>query len=343
MKNFILFLLVITSCFFSGCKTSSKNVLHVFIWSEYLKPNLIEQFEKEYDCEVVIDTFDSNETMYAKLKLGDGGYDLVFPSNYFIEIMQPQGMLQKLDKNKIENLKNLDTSYLTKVNKELLDNGVPYMISSSGIIYRKDKIPNFDPSWDIFSNSAYKGRMTMLNDSREVFAAALSYLGLSINTTNEEEIQKATDQILNWKKNLAKFESEQYKNGVASAEYILAQGYNGDSLQVIQEIANVSFAYPKEGISLSIDFAAVPSNATNSDLAYAFINFLLRPEVAAENMEYTRFLSPNKPAYALLPETLASNPVMFIPQDVFDKAELIQDLGKNNSLYNKAWDRIKTE
>jgi spermidine/putrescine transport system substrate-binding protein len=281
--------------------------------------------------------------MYAKLKLGDGGYDLIFPSNYFIEIMQPQGMLQKIDKSKLENLKNLDTSYLTKVSAEILEVGVPYMMTSSGIIYRKDKIPDLDPSWGIFGNSAYKGRMTMLNDSREVFAAALSYLGLSINTTNEEDIQKATAQILDWKKNLAKFESEQYKNGVASAEYIVAQGYNGDSLQVMQEVANVSFAYPKEGISLSIDFAAIPANAPNSDLAYAFIDYLLRPEVAAENMEFTYFFSPNKPAYDLLPKTLASNPVMFIPKDVFNKAELIRDLGKNSVLYNKAWDKIKAE
>lgn len=343
MRNAILLLLAAAACVFSGCKTAPKNTLHVFIWSDYLKSSLVERFEKEYDCAVVLDTFDSNETMYAKLKLGGGGYDVIFPSNYFLEIMQPQGLIKNIDKSRIENLKNLDASYLIKASAEMLDFGVPYMMSSSGIIYRTDKVTDFDPSWGVFGNTAYKGRMTMLNDSREVFAAALSYLGYSINTINDEEIQKAAGQIQVWKKNLAKFESEQYKNGVASAEYILAQGYNGDSLQVIQEVANVAFAYPKEGISLSIDFAAIPSDAPNTDLAYEFINFLLRPEIAAENMEFTCFLSPNLPAYALLPQALASNQVLFIPKDVFAKAELIRNLGKYGVLYNRAWDKVKAE
>jgi spermidine/putrescine transport system substrate-binding protein len=318
-------------------------VLHVFIWSDYLKMDLIERFERENHCSVVVDTYDSNESMYAKLSLGGGGYDVVFPSNYFMQIMIPRGMVMKLDKSKLDNLKNLDQSYLTRLDPNFLDYGVPYMISSTGILYRKDRMEEFDPSWGVFGNSDYRGRMTMLNDNREVFAAALSYLGYDINTINKDEIEEAVKLILEWKKNLAKFEGEQYKNGIASAEYLASQGYNGDGLQVMQEVPQVGFAYPREGISVSFDFAVIAPDSPNADLAYRFIDFLLEPEVAAENMEFTFFLSPNKAAYSLLPEDLAHNPVMFIPQEAFKKAELIRDLGPDNSLYHGAWDKIKGE
>jgi spermidine/putrescine transport system substrate-binding protein len=343
MKNLIFVLCLAIACLFTGCQTNPKNTLHVFIWSDYLKSDVFERFQREYDCEVIVDTYDSNEAMYAKLKLGGGGYDVIFPSNYFMEIMQPQGMLKKIDKSKIANLNNLDPRYLKKIESDLLDFGIPYMMSSTGLLYRKDKIVNFDPSWGVFGNSDYKGRMTMLSDIREVFASALSYLGYSVNTTNEEEIKEATSQILAWKKNLAKFESEQYKNGVASGEFIISQGYNGDSLQVMRENPSVAFAYPKEGISMSMDFAAIPVDASNPDLAYAFVNYLLKPEIAAENIEYTYFLSPNVPAYALLPAALANDPVLFPPDEILEKAEFIHDLGAKGSLYNRAWDKIKAE
>jgi spermidine/putrescine transport system substrate-binding protein len=345
MRNFIFFLLATTAFLLGGCQSDSSRVLNVFIWSDYIKTDLIERFEKKYDCNVVVDTYDSNESMYAKLSLGGGGYDVIFPSNYFMQVMVPQGMVKKLDKSKIDNLKHLDPSYLSRLTTDFLDFGVPYMISSTGILYRKDRIKQFesDPSWSIFGDSEYKGRMTMLNDSREVFAAALSYLGFDINTTNKDKIQQAIKVILNWKKNLAKFESEQYKTGIASAEYLVSQGYNGDSLQVMQEISELGFAYPKEGISVSVDYAVISADTPNPDLAYQFINFLLEPEVAAENMEFTYFLSPNKAAYELLPDHLAQNPVMFIPKQIFDKAELIRDLGPNNTLYHQAWDKIKAE
>jgi len=339
----MILLSAVVACFMTGCQAPPKNALHVFIWSDYLKPDIIESFQKECHCDLIIDTFDSNEAMYAKLKLGGGGYDLIFPSSYFLEIMQRQGMVKKLEKSKIGNLVHLDPDYLKKIPPERLDVGVPYMVSVAGIIYRTDKVALVERSWGLFGSNEHKGRMTMLNDIREVFASALLYLGYSVNTTKEEEIKNATSQILEWKKNLAKFESGQYKNGIASGEYVIAQGYNGDSLQVMQENPYIAFEYPKEGISLAIDFAVIPADASNIDLAYAFINYLLRPDIAAKNMEFTYFLSPNVPAYALLNPALTSNPAFFLPKEILEKSELIHDLGSKGTLYNRAWDKIKAE
>lgn len=343
MKKYLLSLLtmVFSLVAFTGCQNSSGPELHIMIWSDYVKPELIERFQDEHQCRVVMDTFDSNESMYAKLKLGRAGYDVIFPSNYFVNIMAQQEMLQPLDVTQIPNAQNLDPHYLKRVDPSLLNYGIPYMVSSAGIVYRTDKVAHLEPSWGIFGKPDYKGRMTMLNDVRETIGAALKFLGYSANTTNATEIDEAARLIINWKPNLAKFESEQYKAGIASAEYLIVNGYNGDALQVMKENPNVGFVYPQEGITFSMDFMVIPQNAPNRELAHAFINYLLEAEVAAENIEHSLFFSPNKAAYEKLPEELRNNKVLFLPDDVFENAELIDYLGEKGILYNKAWDKIK--
>lgn len=343
MKRYFLSLLamVFSLAVFTGCQNASGPELHIMIWSDYVKPELIERFQNEHQCRVVMDTFDSNESMYAKLKLGHAGYDVIFPSSYFVHIMAQQGMLQPLDVTQISNAKNLDPHYLKRLDPVLLNYGIPYMVSSAGIIYRKDKVANLDPSWGVFGRSDYKGRMTMLNDVRETMGAALKFLGYSANTTNPAEVDEAAQLLISWKPNLAKFESEQYKAGIASAEYLIVNGYNGDALQVMKENPNVGFIYPKEGITFSVDFMVIPKEAPNSKLAHAFINYLLEADVAAENIEHSLFFSPNKAAYEKLPEELRDNKVLFLPDDVLDQAELIDYLGEKGILYNKAWDKIK--
>jgi spermidine/putrescine transport system substrate-binding protein len=324
----------------SSCSSSDKD-LQIYIWGDYIKPELIERFESENGCSVIVDTFDSNESMYAKLNLGASGYDLIFPSNYFADIMQKQGMLEEIDATMIPNFHFIDATYLKMLNFSKGIYGVPFTVSYSGIAYRNNRIKNPDQSWSIFDRHDLKGRMTMLNDLREVLGAALKFLGFSINTINPIEIRQATNILIEWKKNLAKFESEQYKNGIASAEYLVVQGYSGDILQVMQENPNVSFFLPKEGSVISIDVIALPRDAYNKKLAYAFINFLLDPEVAAENMAYTRFVSPNSGAYEKLSPQLKNNPALFPPKEILDKSELIKNLGSHAELYNRAWDQLK--
>lgn len=338
LSSTILLMLIAISC-----NTSSLPELHIFIWSDYIKPELIEKFKEKYHCQVIVDTYDSNESMYAKLKLGAGGYDILLPSNYFMELMKNQGMLQPLAREMIPNLKNLDPTYTGLVDPTFLDYGVPYNISVAGLAYRTDKVKDMEASWSIFGKSEYRGRMTMLNDIRETIGAALRFLGHSVNTLNPKEVNAAVDLLIDWKKNLAKFESEQYKNGIANAEYLIVHGYNGDILQVMQEKKDIAFEYPKEGVMLSMDLMVIPKDAPNRDLAHAFINFLLEDAIAAENMAFTFFLSPNSAAYAMLPENLRNNTSLFPPADVMKKVELIRDLGEQGLIYNKGWDRLKSE
>jgi len=335
-----LFLLFLSLCFLVSCG-SKKETLHIFVWADYIKPELVERFEKEHDCSVIIDTFDSNESMFAKLKLGATGYDILVPSNYFLDVMQKADMLQPINRQALTNVKYLDPQIASLVGKSSMRYGVPYMMTPTVIAWRKDKYDLASPSWDVFANQSLKGRMTMLNDPREALGAALKFKGYSANTKNIKELNEAVEQLILWKKNLAKFESEQYKNGIASGEYVVVQGYSGDILQVMEENAAVDFGLAKEGTTTSIDFLVIPKKAQNVALAHEFINFLYDPEIAKENMNFTSYMCPNPQAIALVDARLKKVFEYYLQQEALDTLELIQDLGPMTQAYNKAWDEVK--
>ncbi|WP_282753599.1 ABC transporter substrate-binding protein [Desulfuromonas thiophila] len=338
MKSVLL--MMVTLLALCGCE-KDKPVLHLYTWSDYIKPELVQQFEAEQGCRVVMDFFDSNEAMFAKLKAGATGYDLIFPSSYMVAIMQQQNMLQPLDHNRLPNLKHIDPVYLRFTEDEAMHHSVPYMVSNAGIGYLKSRVADFEPSWTMFGRADLAGRMTLLNDMRETLGAALKTLGYSLNTVNEQELTEARDLVIAWKRNIAKFETDQYKNGLVSAEFLLVHGYNGDIQQTMEENEDIGYALPREGGSIASDDMVIPQGAQQVELAHAFIDFIHRPEVAAQNIAYVYFLSPNLAAYALLPDEVRADPTIFVPQELLGKCEPIRDLGADNALYSKIWDQIK--
>lgn len=323
-----------------GC-AEKKPTLHVYTWSDYVKPELVRRFERENGCRVVIDTYDSNEAMYAKLKAGALGYDLLFPSSYMVKIMNDQGMLQKLDPALLPNLKNVDPAYLAMAFDQKMDHSVPYTVTVTCLGYLGSKVENFEPTWAMLDRTDLKGRMTMLNDHRETIGAALKYLGYSLNTLDDQQLAEAKAVVLRWKKNLAKFENEQYKTGLASGEFLLTHGYSGDLMLVKSENDDIQIAVPKEGSALSFDDMVIPSSAKQAELAHRFIDFILDPQVAAELTEFIYFLCPNVASYPYLPEEIRSDPILFPSPEVVEKLEMIDDLGADNGKYTKLWDEIK--
>ncbi len=318
-----------------------KPVLHVYTWADYIKPELVKRFEKQEKCKVVIDTFDSNETMYAKFKAGARGYDIITPSSYMAKVMFEQGMLQDLRHEFVPNLSHVDAEFLTLTMDKEMKYSVPYMLTNTGVAYLKSRVSNVEPTWAMLERADLKGRMTMLNDMRETLGAALKFLGYSLNTRNEEELAKARDVVIRWKKNLAKFENEQYKSGLASGEFLLVHGYSGDILQAQDENDDVAFIAPKEGLSMASDDLVIPKDAKNSELAHRFINFLHDPKVAAENTEFINYLCPNKTSYQYMSEEIRKNPAVFLDPETKAKSEVIEDLGPDNAKYSKVWDEIK--
>lgn len=335
MRLFALFLW----CILTACSNPDKPTLHIFAWSDLFNPDLIDEFEEKCHCHVVVDTYDSNESMYAKLKLSSVHYDIIFPSNYYLDILKNQGIIQSVNTSKALNINNLDPKYFKHAEDPI---AIPFIVSFSGIAYQKDKVEVQDPSWDVFARKDLKGRMTMLNDCREALGAALKFLGFSINSRSAEEIGKAGELLRTWKNNLAKFESEQYKNGLASGEFLLVQGYSIDIIQVIEDNPQVVFAYPQEGAIMSIDYMAIPSNSENVDLAHQFINFMLDTPIATRNVNYTNSLIPLLPVYNQLDEKKRQDPILFPPDEVLKKMELIEDLQEDIQLYYKVWDKVKS-
>lgn len=317
-------------------------VVHVYTWSDYLDSNIVRDFEKANNCRISIDYFDSNESMYAKLKAGGGGYDLITPSSYMTAVMRKQGMLNKLDHSLLPNLVNIDRDFTKLTEDPDMEYGVPYTRTVTGVGFDANVVKQEDlGSWDIFTRQAYYKRMTMLNDMREAIGAALKYLGYSLNTLDEGELNEAGEILKEWKRNLAKFDIDEAKIGLASGEFMVIQGYNGDVALIMDEVDNIDFFIPEEGSSIASDDFVITEGSPNVDLCHAFINYLLDPEIAKKNMESIRFFMPNPAAIELLDPELRENHAFHLSDAVMEKCEVIRDLGADNDKYVRIWDKVK--
>ena len=326
----------------SASGSGEKKTLTVFTWADYLSDDAKAGFEKALNCTVVIDTFDSNEAMLAKLESGATGYDILVPSSYAVQALKRKDMLLTLDHGKLPNLKNIDADHLAKALDPQMAVSVPYMMAPTCLAYLASKVKDPVESWALLDRADLKGRVTLLDDMREVLGAALKFLGHSLNSTDPAQLAAARDVAIRWKANIAKFENEQYKTGIASGEFHLVQGYAGDLIQASEENEDMRIFIPKEGASFPCDDLCIPKDAKESDLAHAFINHLCGAETAAENMEWIGYRAPNSAAYPHLSEDFRGSPVLFPPSELFAKCEPIGDLGDQLPLWTAEWDKVKT-
>lgn len=337
-----MFLALCALAVVSGCG-EKKPVLYIYCWSDYICPEVIAAFEKANDCLVKLDSFDSNEAMYAKLKAGSGGYDLVLPSSYYVSILKRQNMIQPLDRSKLKNVaEQFDARFVDAAETDTVGWHVPYAVSTVGFGADKRILKDPTPSWNVVSDPMFKGRVTIFNDMRHTLGAALKALGYSLNSVDPAEIKKAAELVIDWKSKIAKFENEQYKTGLASGEFLLAMAYNADIVQVKDDNAQIIFVYPKEGFEIMTDDFVIPRDAHHVELAHAFIDFLYRPEMAKLNMNLMGCLCPVKGAYPLVDEKVRSNPAVFMSPETIARGEFAHDIGDGLKLYTQAWDKIKS-
>ena len=327
--------------------------LHIYTWSDYIATDVIDSFEKALGVKVVVDTFDSNEAMYAKLKAGGTGYDIIMPSSYQIATMAKEGMIIPLDAKKIPNvLKNFDHSFDSQILDPTFKYNVPYAVTYTGFMYLKNKVPAGADvnSWAILGNPAMKGRISLLDDIREVIGAGLMYLGYSINSTNPAEIEAAAAQVIKWRSNIRKFDAESYKTEVPSGATWLGHGYSTDSTQVIvgdEEAGapardDIGFALPKEGYTIAFDEMVIAKDAKRKDLAYAFINYIYDGDVAAVNMDYIQGPNPVKPGIEQLDAGLRD--IIVLKPEQLKLGQVLKGFDDQPAvmeLYNRAWDKIK--
>jgi spermidine/putrescine transport system substrate-binding protein len=325
-----------------SCSKKPSSTLNVYTWVDYLNPDVAERFEKEFSCKLVIDTFDANETMLAKLKAGATGYDVLVPTSYAVKALDRDGFLQPLDHSKLPNISNIDSAWLKTALDPEMKHSIPYMSAPTGLAYLTSKVTNPVASWKMLEREDLRGRMTLLNDMRETLGAALKSLGYKLNSVDPGELAKARDVVVGWKKNIAKFENEQYKTGIASGEFHLVHGYAGDIAQVMEENEDIVFALPEEGAPFSADDLCIFKSSQKSELAHQFINFLTDPEVAAENMEWIGYRAPNSTAYRFLSEDFRGFAALFPPDEVYAKCEPIDDIGDSLKLWSDMWDAVKS-
>jgi len=327
----------------AGCGPS-KPELHIYTWSDYIDGEVIKQFEERNSCRVIVDTFDSNEAMYAKLQAGSTGYDIMMPSSYQIPLMAKNKMIRELDHSKLPNVKkNFDPAFAASLLDPTFKYNVPYMVTYTGIAYRKDKIGNAPiDSWKVFESAPLKGRMSLLSDMRETLGAALKSLGYSLNTEKQEEVDKAVEVVLNWKKNIAKFDNEQYKTAVDSGEWFIGHGYSSDITQVMIDNDKVGFSLPKEGFTIAFDEMVIAADAPQPELAYKFIDFCYEKDVAKANMEGVAAPMPVKAALEALDPKL--KPLITFSAETLKRGEVLKDFDDKpvvRDMYIKAWDKIK--
>ncbi len=328
----------LTSC--KNAKSTKK--LTVFSWADYLSEKAKATFEEAHGCTVVVDTFDSNESMLAKLESGASGYDLLVPSSYAVQALKRKGLVQKLDHAKLPNLSHIDPAYLAKAPDAAMEISVPYMMAPTCLAYLASKVSSPVDSWLLLDRVDLKGRTTLLDDMREVLGAALKFLGHSLNSTDPAKLAAARDVAIGWKKNIAKFENEQYKTGLGSGEFYLVHGYAGDLMQVAGENDDIRIIIPSEGSTFPCDDLCISKDARELDLAHQFINHLCEPTVAAENMEWIGYRAPNQAAYPLLSEDFRGSPLLFPPDAMFAKCEPILDLNDKLPLWTTEWDKVKS-
>lgn len=315
--------------------------LYIYTWLDYFDYEVLYEFEQANNCILEIGTFDSNESMYEKLNSGGGGFDVITPSSYMSSIMQKEKMLLPLDHSRIPRIRNIDKAFTRHTEDPDMTYAVPYTRTVTGVGYDAERVDAKDlGSWDIFGNPAYAGKMTMLDDMREALGAALKYLGHSINSTDDAELAEAREVLLGWKENLAKFGVDDAKNGLAKGEFLVAQGYNGDMALIMEEAEGLGFYVPEEGSSLAADDFVISADSLYPDLAHAFINYMLDPEVARRNMEAIRYYMPIPDAIKILDPALRENPVFNVDPKILDTCEVIRDLGGDNAKYEAAWEGI---
>ena len=338
MKS-ILPLLLSLALLSSASALGGERVLSVYTWEEYFSPRAIALFEEEFDCAVEFSYYDSDDTMLQSLREG-GGYDVITPSGVDCVGLWEEGRLLPLDHALLPGLKNLldDNS---RVNDRELRFSVPYSSTVSGVVYHRDRLPpDLAGSWALFSDDRLRGRVAMLNDMREPLGAALRFLGYSINTTNPDEIGKAGDLLLDWKRNIALFSTEDARDRLIAGELAAIHSYNGDFSFAAREDEGFAFFVPKEGSVFSTDKFAIGADTREPALAHAFIDFFLRPDIAELNMEDICYYMPNRPALEAVEEHFRSDPVFFLPRDAEDRYEVLRPVGDAFRLYDEAWERV---
>lgn len=326
----------------TGCGSRGERRLNVYNWDNYVASNTISGFEREFRCRVRYATYGSAEEMLAKVMTGNSGWDVVFPSNSFVEPMRNLELLAPLEHARLSNLENLEARFRTPAWDVRLEWCVPYMFSATGILYSKT-VSRPPLAWADLWSDAYKRRLTMLDDSAEVFAACLKRLGSSVNAGDAHQLKAARDLAVQQKPLLRAYLSEEVRDQVVAGDVLVAQMWAQVAQVAMDHSPNLAFAFPAEGFPLYADSCAILRESKRQDLAHDFLNYLLRPKVAAAIAGEMRTATANAAARALLPQAQRENQVLYPPAETLQRGEWFTALPiVAQRLRDRYWTEIKS-
>jgi spermidine/putrescine transport system substrate-binding protein len=327
----------------SPASGSDSNVLHVYTWADYTDDALTDLFTERTGIEVVVDIYDSNETMLARMQAGGGdAYSIIYPSDYMVAQMIELGMLTPLDKSRLEGLDNMISQWQDPTYDPNNEHSVPYSWGTTGLLYNRAEFDPAPEDWDYLweNQDVLDNRMTLLNDVRETMGAVLRSLGYSYNSTDPAELEEAYNRLVELKPSVASFQSFGWEDQILSGDFLLVMSYSVDAIAATLEDENLDYIVPASGSSLWTDTMVIPTTAPNVDAAYQWINFILEPEVSKQAVESLYFATPNQVAYDLLSDELKSNTDLFPPEEILSKCEGIAPVGDATDVYDQYWTQL---
>ena len=320
--------------------------LNVYNWGLYISDgglDINKEFEDLTGIKVNYTTYDTNESLYAKLKSGGANYDVIVPSDYMIGKMSKEGLLAKLDFANIPNSAMIGDQYKGLDYDPNDEYSVPYTWGVVGIVYNKTMVNGTIDSWSALWDEQYKGNVLMFNNSRDAFAIAFKKLGMSLNPSSTEDIQKAADELKKQKGIVQAYVMDEIFDKMEGGEAALAPYYAGDAITMINENPDLAFAIPKEGTNYFVDAMCVPATSTQKEAAEMYINFMCETQIALANCEFIGYSTPQVKAEALLPDELKNSPIMYPSKDVLANTEIFNVLPDElNQAMDEAWSDVKS-
>lgn len=337
-----LFLLALSALF----SPAANYKLNLFIWSEYIDPGIITEFEKRYDAKVTMDVYEDEAAMLAKLQGGGAAmYDVIVPPDHIVPALIKLGLVAPLRHENVPNVRHIDERFASPWYDPSNRFTVPYQWGTLGIYARKPQDAQYNESWGLlFDPAAQPGPFVILDGMRDTIGAALKYKGHSVNTTDTRALLSARDLLVNAKKRSLGFEGGVGgKNRVLARTAVAAMAYSGDAMRGMKEDADTYYFIPREGSQIWVDNLAVCAKAPNRIVAERFLNFILDPQIGARLADYNQYATPNKAALAHVhPDNLA-NPTIYPPPDVMKRLEFLRELGPGRKLYDEVWTQIKAK
>ncbi|MBC8038299.1 MAG: spermidine/putrescine ABC transporter substrate-binding protein [Rhizobiales bacterium] len=316
--------------------------LHLYNWGEYINPEVIDKFSKEFDVKVSLDTYSTNEEMLAKIQAGATGYDLILPSVHMNDIMLQLGLLEKTNINQVKGFENIDSGALRSKQDPKADYCLPYAWGPVGIFYNRKVVGGDLKSWKEFFDFAAKnpGKITLLDDLRETLGVGLIMNGKSVNSRDPADIKLAEEFVLKQKPNVAAFRYDVIPL-IESGDMAASHYYVGAVLNVNKNPEELGFVIPEEGATMYQENLCMLKTAPNKENALKFMEYMMRPDVSALNTTMLTNGSVNTAAIELLPPELKSHPATNPPPDVRAKLQIFEDLGEDLKTYDRAWSRVK--